>query len=223
MSGRKETYQVARVWRQRGILALLAVLFVGSGVLRLGGLDIAQAATDSHADETHGDPYMANAHDDNHMAEDHAGGTHEMCPNVEAVGAALAAIDGRAEELDAREAAIAERQSQLDAAERLITARLAELEAAETRLDALLSVADEAAASDVDQLIAFYEAMGPDDAAELFSEMDPNFAAGFLARMRPESGAGILAELTPELAYAISVILATRNADVPRSSMGAAP
>ena len=200
----------ARVWRQRGILILLTVVFVGSGVLRLGEVGTAFAATGDEED-MHGDDM---SHD---MAE------LGSCPDLGSVTTALAAIDGRAQLLDARESAIEERQTQLDAAEQLITARLAELEAAEERLNALLSTTDEAAASDVDQLMAFYEAMNSEDAAALFAEMDPNFAAGFLSRMRPESGAGILAELEPAQAYAISVILATRNADVPRSSMATSP
>jgi flagellar motility protein MotE (MotC chaperone) len=195
----------ARAWRQRGILALLTVVFVGSGLLRLGEFGTAFAAT--------GDDEMPIQGDDGDMAE------LGSCPNMGAVSMALASIDGRAEALDLREMEIAERQSQLDAAEQLVTARLAELEAAEDRLNALLDATDVAAESDVEQLIAFYEAMSSEDAAELFMEMDPNFAAGFLSRMRPESGAGILAELEPDQAYAISVILATRNADVPRSSM----
>ena len=197
----------ARVWRQRGILALLTIFFVGSGVLRLGEVGSAFAATEDEEDM---------------HADDMA---HELgsCPDLGAVSTALTAIDGRAQSLDSREAAIDERQAQLDAAEQLIGARLAELEAAEERLNALLSTTDEAASNDVDQLMAFYEAMNSEDAAALFAEMDPNFAAGFLSRMRPESGAGILAELEPAQAYAISVILATRNADVPRSSMATSP
>lgn len=200
----------ARAWRQRGILALLTIFFVVSGLLRLGDFGSALAATD---DEAIADETM----DGGDMSE------FGMCPDMGAVSTALAAIDGRADVLDARETAIAEQQSQLEAAERLVTARLAELEAAEERLNELLSTTDTAAASDVEQLIAFYEAMSSEDAAELFTEMDPSFAAGFLARMRPESGAGILAELEPDQAYAISVILATRNADVPRSTSAEMP
>ncbi|MEM9317785.1 MAG: hypothetical protein AAGA70_02125 [Pseudomonadota bacterium] len=193
-----------RGWRQRGILLLLSLFFIGSGALRFGSFDFAFAAT--------GDEMVE-------MMENGDRGT----PDVSSIEVALAAIEGRAEALDAREAALAERQSQLDAAERLVRDRLAELEDAEARLNELLSIADTAAADDVSQLISFYEAMDPDDAAELFAEMDASFAAGFLARMRPDSGAGILAELAPDQAYAISVILATRNADVPRSSEGEAP
>ena len=199
----------ARVWRQRGILLLLTVVFVGSGVLRLGEVGSAFAATED--EDMPGDDMV------NEMSE------LGTCPDLGAVSTALTAIDGRAQSLDAREAAINERQAQLDAAEQLIGARLAELEAAEERLSALLSTTDEAASNDVEQLMAFYEAMNSEDAAALFAEMDPNFAAGFLSRMRPESGAGILAELEPAQAYAISVILATRNADIPRSSMATSP
>lgn len=203
MTGPADMLKAVRPPRQRRVLALLALFFVVSGLLRLGQMDTAIAATgDTQARAT--------------IAV-------EQCSGFADVDIALDAISGRAEELDLIQSALDERQTQVGAAERLIEARLAELEAAEQRLQSLLNVADDAAASDVDQLISVYEAMSSEDASELFAEMDPNFAAGFIARMRPDAGAGILAELEPQRAYAISVILATRNADVPRSPQADAP
>ena len=55
-----------------------------------------------------------------------------------------------------------------------------------------------------------------DQAAALFQLMEPSFAAGFLGRMRADAAAAILAGLEPDLAYSISVVLAGRNANVPR-------
>jgi flagellar motility protein MotE (MotC chaperone) len=50
----------------------------------------------------------------------------------------------------------------------------------------------------------------------LFETMAPDFAAGFLARMRPEAAAAVLSGMTPGAAYTVSVLLAGRNALVPR-------
>jgi flagellar motility protein MotE (MotC chaperone) len=67
-----------------------------------------------------------------------------------------------------------------------------------------------------DMLTAVYETMKPKDAAALFEAMQPEFAAGFLGRMRPEAAGAILAGMSPEAAYAASLLLAGRNAAVPR-------
>jgi flagellar motility protein MotE (MotC chaperone) len=45
--------------------------------------------------------------------------------------------------------------------------------------------------------------------------MDPGFAAGFLGRMRPDAAAAVLAGMDPAAAYAISAIIAGRNARAP--------
>ena len=82
---------------------------------------------------------------------------------------------------------------------------------------ATLSLADEASEKDILRLTSVYENMKPKDAAILFEQMEPNFAAGFLGRMRPDIAAEILSGLSPEVAYSISVILAGRNANVPKT------
>ena len=61
--------------------------------------------------------------------------------------------------------------------------------------------------------------MKAEQAAALFEQMEPSFAAGFLGRMRADAAAAILSGLEPELAYSISVVLAGRNADVPREEL----
>ena len=62
-----------------------------------------------------------------------------------------------------------------------------------------------------------HENMKPKDAAALFEEMAPEFAAGFLGRMRPDAAGAVMAGLDPKTAYTISVLLAGRNADVPKN------
>lgn len=180
---------------QKGVLAVLALGFFASGVLRLGGLD--QAFAEGALPQ----PATAMGHD--------------QCLTPEAVTQALARVTGRAEELDAREAALAARAQDIDAAARALEDRLALLAETEARINQTLSLADGAAAQDLAQLTILYEAMDPAAAAELIAQMDVGFAAGLIARLRPEAGAAILSELPTEGAYAISVWLATRNAQAP--------
>ena len=104
----------------------------------------------------------------------------------------------------------------MDIAEEEIARQMKALEEAEASLKSTLSIADDAAESDVARLTAVYEQMKPEEAAALFSEMDPQFAAGFLGRMRPDAAAAVMAGLDPADAYSISVILAGRNARAPR-------
>ena len=101
-------------------------------------------------------------------------------------------------------------------AESAIASRLAEMQSVEAKLAATLSLADGAAEKDLARLTAVYEAMKPKDASALFETMAPEFAAGFLGRMRPDAAALVMTGLSPKAAYGISVLLAGRNALVPK-------
>lgn len=203
----------ARIWRQRGILIALFSLFLVSGLLRLGDIDIAFAATGS---ETTIEDSTGSSEGQTGVIErvQEIASDTQQCATLGSIEVALAAINRRAEELDVREANVSAREANLEAAEAVILEQLQELEATEERLRGLLTIADTAADDDLAQLTSLYESMEAEDAAELFGQMEPSFAAGFLARMRPEAGAGILSELEPNQAYAISVILATRNTNL---------
>ena len=80
----------------------------------------------------------------------------------------------------------------------------------------LIALSDSAAETDLDRLTAVYETMPAAEAAAIFGQMDARFAAGFLTRMTPAASATLMAEMTPEQAYAVSVVIATRNAAAPR-------
>lgn len=126
--------------------------------------------------------------------------------------------------LHEREVQVAEREKQLEmrlralsVADAEIEKRLIALTEMETTLRATLALADEASEKDLLRLTAVYESMKPKDAAVLFEQMDSSFSAGFLARMRPDVAAEIMSGLSPQAAYSISVILAGRNANAPKS------
>lgn len=187
----------------RGIgLVVVLCLFVLSGIVRLGDIGLARASM-IEAQTGHADSETA---------------ASEGCMPVASLSTALERVQGRAEILDGREAQLDERAAELTALEATLNERLATLQETETRLESLLALSDTAAESDLARLTQVYETMNAAEAAALFAQMDPSFAAGFLARMQPEAAAGILAELEPPVAYAMSVLLATRNASAPTAS-----
>jgi flagellar motility protein MotE (MotC chaperone) len=183
-----------RIRGRRVILPLIAATFLGSGLLRL------QHQTG-----------MVWAESEPQPADQFAGD-----PDAPDTAALLAALQDRAAQLDAREAALADRESALSLIEAEVREQLAALEAAESSLAQTLALAATAAEDDLERLSSVYEAMKPQDAADLFATMDPAFAAGFLGRMQTEAAAAIMTRLDPDIAYAISAMLAGRNADVPR-------
>ena len=179
----------------RGSLALLAILLAASGALRLGHGVGAAMALQAEATETTSDEPI-------------------ICP--EPPLALAEALRERDSTLKVQEEALNDRMAALALAEEAITSRLVELETAETKLRETLAIADGAAEKDLLRLTTVYEAMKPTEAAALFETMAPEFAAGFLGRMRPEAAAAVLSGMKPETAYAISVLIAGRNALAPK-------
>jgi len=179
----------------RGALAILALFLASSGALRVGE-GVGRA--------------LANAPD----AETDEGAAPLQCP---APPLALAeALSEREAQVRVQEAALQDRMAALALADAALTNRLAELAAAEAGLKTTLALADGAAENDLARLTVVYESMKPADAAALFETMAPEFAAGFLGRMRPEAAAAVLSGMTSDAAYSISVLIAGRNALVPK-------
>lgn len=136
--------------------------------------------------------------------------------DLDGVEALLAALREREARLGEAEARLAERERAVVLAEEEVKAGLARMAEAEASLRGLLTIADTAAEEDLARLTSMYEAMKPAEAAALFGEMEPGFAAGFLGRMRADAAAAVLSGLPPDKAYALSVVLAGRNASVKR-------
>lgn len=128
----------------------------------------------------------------------------------------MSELEVREAAVESRERQIEERLKALQTADAAIEEKLTAMAEAEAALTETLAIAKSASENDLAALTSVYEKMKPKEAAPLFEAMDPVFAAGFLARMRPEVAAGIMAKLSPDAAYSISVILAGRNANVPR-------
>lgn len=188
----------------RGSILLIAGLLLGSAVLRVGTGAGQAVATENP---------LASIEKSEVVAE-----TEEVPSEAdrEQMSKMLRSFQERETRLVEREDQIDMRMKALTVADEQIERRLSNLQQAEDSLRELLALANTAAEDDLTRLTSVYENMKPKDAAALFEEMEPAFAAGFLGRMRPNAAAGIMAGLSPQVAYSISVILAGRNADVPK-------
>lgn len=187
--------------RARGALVLISALLIGSAVLRLGqsaGQAMALTPSDRGGSELEAEP-----------AEMSAKSLEELRPLLEAFHAREARIAEK-------EVAIQKRMQVLRAADEKLEKKLSALIEAETKLRETIALAQSAAEGDLTRLTKVYETMKPKQAAALFEEMAPEFAAGFLGRMRPDAAAAIMAGLSPDVAHQFSVVLAGRNAEVPR-------
>lgn len=176
-----------------GALALVTLMFAASGALRFGsriGISIANAAADPEQ------PVKA-----------------ETCPAPPA--ALAAALSERESRVSARETAVEDRIAALQLAEEALNGRLEALQEAEASLRRTVAIADQAAEEDLTRLTAVYESMKPKSVAALFNVMDAELAAGFIGRMQTDAAAGILAGMSADKAYAVSAILAGRNANAP--------
>ncbi|MBO9445846.1 hypothetical protein [Ruegeria sp. R14_0] len=178
-----------------GVLAVIAMLMIGSAAIRVGfeaGPALAKSAEPEPAEPAGRQPQLP--------------GAQEL----------LTELLRREDALKKREAAVVDREKALEIADQAIETRLVALQEAEESLRQTLAFAEKAAETDLTRLTDVYQSMKPKDAAALFETMDPGFAAGFLSRMPPDAAAGVLAGLSPEAAYTISVIMAGRNAAAPQ-------
>jgi flagellar motility protein MotE (MotC chaperone) len=187
---------IMRLRRPNGVLAFMAGMFLVSGAIRLGlGIEEARAVIPPQSDISAIPPPLS-------------------CPEPPEI--LVRALDNRAARISTEEARLDERAKALAVAETAARQLIDELRQAQSELAATLAQSDGAAETDLARLTAVYEAMKPKDAAALFETMAPEFSAGFLGRMRPDAAAAVLSGMTPEAAYTVSLLLAGRNAQVPR-------
>ncbi|GFE64400.1 MotE family protein [Litoreibacter roseus] len=182
----------------RTVLLTIIGLLLASGFIRLGTIGAA-IARDQPQPVASADTGSSTCNDDGHLAE------------------MFDLVENRTKQLDEIEKQLQEKEQKLAAAKQLIDQNLARLEQAEQKLSATVAQVEGASSGDIDQLTRVYETMKPKTAAPLFEQMTPDFAAGFLGQMRPDAAAGIMAGLSSEHAYAISVVLAGRNANAPKN------
>lgn len=191
------------------ILPLLSVLFVSGAALRIAlGMDMAVASSGSPEnlqmpipDAATNAPYPVQP--------------GELVAQADLGAEQLLELNRRERELARRQEELAEQEARLEQARLGLQTQLTELQTAEADLSATMALADRAAEEDISRLVTVFEAMAPEEAAAVFTEMDTEFAAGFISQLAPATAAEILAGLEPRHAYALSAIIAGRNASVP--------
>lgn len=196
----KKTRKKRKARNGRGSLALISGLLIGSAFIRIGteaGQAVAKGIAPQEPMETA-------------MSEPVA------CEPPKDLRRMLDVFRERESRLVQREADLKNRLQALAVADSEIEKKIKDLTMAEERLRETIALAETASEDDLSKLTQVYENMKPKNAAALFETMDPEFAAGFLGRMRPEAAAGVMAGLSPQAAYTISVVLAGRNAEVPK-------
>lgn len=182
----------------RALIGVIAGAFFASAMLRMLGVGVSASAAEGDVME----PAIATD-------------VTEACDVNENYLPILKALQEREVAAAQKEEELIEKSNALTEAESAIRLRLSELRAAEQSLRGTIEMAREASETDIDQLTQVYENMKPKEAAALFEQMESAFAAGFLGRMSPKAAADILSGLDAGQAYAISVHLAGRNADIP--------
>ena len=186
--------------RGRGAISVLVFLLLASAVLRVFGS--ATAVTAETSLEPEGTTSTSTVSETASQIDE--GELESM----------LESFSRREAELAEQELLIAKRMKALSIADAKVNEKLNQLAAAEESLKSTLAQASSAAEEDIGKLVGVYEKMKPAAAAALFQEMDPELSAGFIGRMNSDAAAVILAGMTPASAYAITAILAGRNANI---------
>ena len=127
-------------------------------------------------------------------------------------GDVLGVLKADQAKLSEKLAAVEAREQTLATLEVKLSAQMTQIEAANTALEERIAVMKNLADDDISHLVKMYQAMKPKQAAEIFNSMDPAFAAGFLREMSGERAGFIMANMDSRKSYAISVIMASKNA-----------
>ena len=127
-------------------------------------------------------------------------------------GDVLGVLKADQAKLSGKLSAVEAREQTLATLEVKLSAQMTQIEAANTALEERIAVMKNLANDDISHLVKMYQAMKPKQAAEIFNSMDPAFAAGFLREMSGERAGFIMANMDSRKSYAISVIMASKNA-----------
>ncbi|WP_421791096.1 MotE family protein [Hyphobacterium sp.] len=121
-----------------------------------------------------------------------------------------AALDARDRELDTRE-------QLLEVAESRVDERIEELRQLQADIDALLGNLSELEAEEMRRLVAIYNQMEPDAAAERIAALDLETQVQIISRMTARQAGPIMAEMEVRDAAALTSLIAARR-DVPETA-----
>lgn len=118
----------------------------------------------------------------------------------------------RKSELDAREADLDTRERLIEAAERRLENAMQALQEKKAGLALAENNRAKERSDEIGVLSNAYERMKARDAARIFEVLDDDILIPVAAGMRTQALAGVLAEMAPEKAKALTIALATREA-----------
>lgn len=116
----------------------------------------------------------------------------------------LVRLRERKAELDVREEELQRTEAELAAQKKELEERLKQLEATRNDISTVLKDRAEADDKKVDDLVAVYSTMKPQQAAKIFETMDESLAVEILGRMKKKPAAEVLNLIKAEKAQAIS-------------------
>ncbi len=126
----------------------------------------------------------------------------------------LRALRQRSQELDARAAELDTREALMLAMEQRVDSRIAELDTLRGQVEELFGQLSEMEAEDMDTIVAWYNAMEPNEAADRIVVLDPSVQLQIATRMSTRTFGPILAAMTANEAAALTQLMASRG-DLP--------
>ncbi|MEE2526183.1 hypothetical protein V0U79_07375 [Hyphobacterium sp. HN65] len=129
----------------------------------------------------------------------------------------LRSLTDRRNDLDARERELDTREQLLEAAEIRVDERIEELRGLQADIEALLGALSAEEAAELDRLVAIFNQMEPDAAAERIAALDGETQVQIISRMSPRQAGPIMAEMEVAAAAALTTRIAARR-DVPETA-----
>lgn len=128
----------------------------------------------------------------------------------------LRALRQRSQELDSREAELDTREALMLAMEQRVDGRIAELESLRGQIDDLFGQLSQMEAEDMGTIVAWYNSMEPNEAADRIVVLDPAVQLQIASRMSTRTFGPILAAMNPAEAAALTQLMASRG-DLPET------
>ena len=192
------------------ISAFLAFAVAGKSVLLVSS--VAASAPPDEAAEL-----SAEDHEDNKDSDTEYGSDYETGERGGSASDLVKRLQAAIQQNQQQAEVLAQKEANLQAAETRLNKRLGELRTAQAQLEESIARLDRAASAEITALVRMYQSMKPSQAGAIFDEMDASFAAGFLTKMNADAAALILANMETQKAYAISIIIANRSTERPKS------
>jgi flagellar motility protein MotE (MotC chaperone) len=131
--------------------------------------------------------------------------------------AVLERLQSRRQELETRNRELEMRESLLKAAEKRLEEKVTELKDTEGRVNTALGTRDKIGADRFKNVVTMYENMKAKDAARIFDRLELKILVEVSTQINPRKMSEIMAQMTPENAERLTVELANRSNNQPKT------